>query len=244
MSKLADKIRNATRSQPQQVGFGAARPSGAPTLVLAAIARDAREAAVAIGKGADVALIGSFDSPAAKNGTGDAKDAVLGARIAGKAVDEAQAYREAGYDFVVFDPDRAAAATLLDEKVGYVMLLPDGLSDLEIRALDLFRLDAIDIGDLNGALTVRRQIDLQRVAAVTRKPLMAGVPKDIAAAELRALRDAGVAVIAVPAAGVEQLRRTIDALPQRSSRRDDRDRPSATVSHHVAIHEDEDDDDA
>ena len=243
MSKLADKIRSATRSQPQQVGFGAARPSGAATLVLAGIARDAREAADLIGKGADVALIGSFDSPAAKNGAGDAKNAVLGARIAGKAADEAQVYREAGYDFVVFDPDRASASTLLDEKVGYVMLLPAGLSDLEIRAIDLFRLDAIDVGDLSGALTVRRQIDLQRVTAVTRKPLMAGVPKDIAPAELRALRDSGVAVVAVAAAGVEQLRKTIDALPPRPNRRDDRDRPSAIVSHHVAAHEDEDDDD-
>ena len=237
MSKLADKIRNASRSEPQPLGFGSAKAAAAATMVLAGVAPDAQAAAELAHRGADVVIIGSPSSPAAAASGKDVTGTVAGARIAGKAANEATAYREDGFDFVVFDPNNASATALLDDKIGYVLALPDDLTDNEVRTLESFRLDAIDAGALTGPLTVRRQIDLRRIFAMTRKPLMVHVDAAISVVELQALRDTNVLVAVVEGAqNVERLRKTIDALPPRSRRKDD-DRPTPLVPHNAMAEE-------
>ena len=75
----------------------------------------------------------------------------------------AKSFKEAGFDFVIFDPDKAAATALFEENIGYVMSVPSDLSDAEIRTLEGFQLDAIHVGVMKARLTVRRQIDLRRL---------------------------------------------------------------------------------
>ncbi len=240
MSKLAEKIRKVTRIQSQPLGFGSARNAAEPTLVLAARCDDANSAAELVRKGADVVIVGSAKSPTATGAAAAVKDAIAGAWLPGKATGEAKAYREAGFDFIVFDPDRTAATALLDENAGYVMALPAGLGDAETRALESFQLDALDVGKIEAPLTVRGQMDLRRLFAMTRKPLMASVPGDIDASELEALRDANVVVVVTEgASAVERLRKTIDGLPPRRRRKDGEDRPTPLVPRTVGIDEEE-----
>lgn len=242
MSKLAEKIRNASRSEPQPLGFGAAKVTAVPTMVLAGAAADAAGASELAKRGADVVIVGAATSPAGAGSGKDVAGAIAGARVAGKTANEATAYREGGYDFVVFDPNAASATALQDEKIGYVLTFPPDLTDNEIRTLESFQLDAIDIGTLSGPLTVRKQIDLRRIFAMTRKPLMAAVDAAITVAELQALRDTNVLVVVVEGAeNVERLRKTIDALPPRSRRKDD-DRPTPLVPH-AAMEEEEEEHD-
>ncbi len=240
MSKFAERIRRASR--PQSLGFAPARANAAAsTLVLVGLARDAKAAMDAAKRGADVVLIGSADRPAPSDGT-NGIDAIMGAWIQGSGEGESKKYREAGYDFVVVDPNRASATALLDEDVGYVIAVPPELTDAEVRALEGFSLDALHVGAISGNLTVRRQIDLQRFFALTRKPLMATVPDRISATELQALRDTNVAAVAVEGAdAVEKLRKLIDALPPRTRRRDS-ERPLAVVPTRAAATEMEEDD--
>jgi predicted Fe-Mo cluster-binding NifX family protein len=242
LSKLADKIKKAMRVGAQPIGFGAAKPEPQPTMVLAATARSAADAAELVKRGADVVLVGAAGAPASVDGVAAAAG-VLGAWIGGTREDEAKAFREAGYDFVVFDPDSAAATALLDDQVGYVISVPADLSDTEVRTLEGFNLDAVYVGKIDGALTVRRQMELRRLFSMTRKPLMATVSGSIGAAELQALRDANVAVVVAESPGeVEALRRTIDALPPRARRRDTEDRPAPLVPHAAAADEHDHDD--
>lgn len=243
MSKLADKIRNASRSEPQPLGFGSAKAAVVATMVLAGVAPDAQAAAELARRGADVVIIGSSSAPAAATSGKDVTGAVAGARVAGKAANEATAYREGGFDFVVFDPNSASATALLDDKIGYVLTLPGDLTDNEVRTLESFQLDAIDVGALAGPLTVRRQIDLRRIFAMTRKPLMAAIDAAISVVELQALRDTNVLVAVVEGAqNVERLRTTIDALPPRTRRKDD-DRPTPLVPHNAMAEEEPDEHD-
>jgi hypothetical protein len=208
-------------------------------MVLAGMARDAQAAAELVRRGADVVILGSPAAPAAAGSGKDVQGAISGARIAGLAANEATAYREGGYDFVVFDPNAAAATALLDEKVGYVLTLPADLTDNDVRTLESFQLDAIDIGAMTAPLTVRRQIDLRRIFAMTRKPLMAAVDAAISVPELQALRETNVIVVCVEGAeNVERLRKTIDALPPRS-RRKDAERPVPLVPHAAMAEEEE-----
>ena len=210
-------------------------------MLLVGMARDAKGAADLAKRGAPVVLVGSGDRPA-QTDAASGLDAIAGAWIQGAGDDEAKRYRQAGFDFVIVDPNRAAATALLDEEVGYVMALPPDLSDAEVRALEGFQLDALYVGAISGTLTVRRQIDLQRYFALTRKPLMASVPAGISSAELQALRDTNVAAVAVEGGdGVEKLRKLIDALPPRMRRRDP-DRPFAVVPTRAAAAAGEEDD--
>lgn len=243
MSKLADKIKKATRlQQTLSLGFGATRQSAESTMVLAAIARDARSAAELVERGADVVIVDLAAGPSAPVAARDG--AAYGARIAGAADNEAKACKDAGYDFVMFDPDTATATALLEENVGYVISAPADLTDAELRTLESFHLDAIDIGALDGALTVRRQIALRRVFSLARKPLMATVNAAISVSELQALRDTNVVIaVADSADAVAQLRRTIDALPPRARRKDSEDRPVPLVPRSTAGDGDEEEHD-
>jgi len=245
MSKLADKIRKVTRTQSQPLGFGSARTAAEPTLVLAGRCNDAASAAELVRKGADAVIIGSSKAPAPAGAASGIKDAVAGAWVPGKAAGEAKAYVEAGFDFIVFDPDRTAATAVLDEDAGYVMALPADLGDAETRALESFQLDAIDVGAIEGPLTVRKQMDLRRLYAMTRKPLMATVPGDIAVEELEALRDANVVVVAAEgASAIERLRKTIDALPPRRRRKDGEDRPMPLVPRTTGVDAEEEEEES
>lgn len=243
MSKLAEKIRNASRSEPQPLGFGSSKVAVVSTMVLAAVASNAGSAAELVQRGADVVIVGSPKSAAPASGGKDVNGAVAGARISGTAANEATQYREGGYDFVVFDPNATAAIALLDEKIGYVLSLPDDLTDNDVRTLESFQLDAIDVGALSGPLTVRKQIDLRRIFAMTRKPLMASIDAAISLTELQALRDTNVLVAVVEGAdNVAKLRKTIDALPPRSRRKDD-DRPTPLVPHNAMADDEPDEHD-
>lgn len=230
MSKLADRIRSATRIQAQAIGFAPTRTTQQATMVLAGVAPDAGGAGELAERGADVVIIGGPHAPTRPEAA-PAAGAIVGAYIAGEQPDEAKRFREAGFDFVIVDPDRAAATALLDETIGYVLRLPSDLSDLEVRALEGFRLDAIDLGELASPMTVRRQINLQRIFALTRKPLIATVRADISAPEMQALRDTNVPVVAVSggADAIARLRATIDALPPRARRKDDGERMTPFV---------------
>lgn len=239
MSKLADRIKSVTRLSLGGIGFGAARAGQEPTMVLAGIAKDARDAAELAKRGADAVILAGGRPESGS----EIQGAIAGATIAGKADDEAAAYREGGFDFVVFDPNQTTATALLDEKVGYVMVLPRDMDEHDLRALEAFRLDAIDVGAIDGNLTVRKQIELRRIFGVTRKPLLARVKGDISGPELRALRDTNVVIVAAERGDdVEKLRKAIDALPVRARHKDD-ERPTPLVPRPTAGDGDEEDDD-
>jgi hypothetical protein len=223
LSKLAERIRKAARIEAQGIGFMAARAEKQATMLLGGLAKDARGAGELARRGADFVVV-------QKASPGDAKDcgdAIAGALIEGDA--DAAAYKDGGFDFVLFDPDRTSSTAVLEENIGYVMVLPREASDTDLRAIEAFQLDAVDIGELKGTLTVRRQMELRRIFGLTRKPLLATVSADISVQALQALRDTNVvAVMADSGDGAERLRRTIDALPPRARRRDE-ERPTPLV---------------
>lgn len=244
MSKLADKIRRVSRLEAQPMGFVTTRSTADATMVLAGMARDARTAAEMARRGADAVVIGSAGSAA---NAGDAKQiegAIPGAWLDGRADGASQACKEGGYDFVLFDPDKTASTAVLEEGIGYIISVPNDVSDNELRAIEGFSLDALYVGEIKGAMTVRKQMELRRMFGLARKPLMASIPSDVSASELQALRDTNVVVVASDSAdGVDKLRKLIDALPPRSRRRDDPERPIAMVPRSAPGAGEEEDDD-
>jgi hypothetical protein len=244
LSKLSDKIRRASRLEAQPMGFVTARSTGDATMVLIGMARDGRAAGEMAKRGADAVVVGSPGSPANVNDGKLLEGAIAGGWLDGRSEGASKAFKDAGYDFVVFDPDKTASTAVLEEGIGYVISLPNDVSENELRAIEGFSLDALYVGEIKGAMTVRRQMELRRIFGLARKPLMAALPPDITPAELQALRDTNVMVVAADSPdGVEKLRKLIDALPPRTRRREDPDRPIAMVPRAApGADEDEDDD--
>lgn len=241
MSKLADKIRKASRLEQAAIGFGTAKATREPTMVLVATARDGALAEQLRAKGADAVIVGASDAAAPATAPGGGADAITGGWIG--ASGDAKALKSGGYDFVIFDPDKTPSTAVLEESIGYVLALPADIGELELRAIEGFQLDAIHVGAVEAALTVRKQIDLRRIFGLTHKPLMAAVPASIDVAQLQALRDTNViAVLASSADDVAKLRAAIDALPPRSRRKDE-DRPTPLVPRAGGGEEEHDHDD-
>jgi hypothetical protein len=243
MSKLADAIKRTTRAEAPPIGFAPTQSKPRPTMLLAALV--APNAAAP--EGADVLLVhGAVQAPAAN---GAKQQPLRGAWLDG-AADAAQA-RDGGFDFVVFNGDEAPAAVLLEEETGLVMQAPDELPDSLLQALQWLPLDALLL-HWEGTLTVRRQLELQRVSGFSRKPLFIFLADEPAAREMEALREAGVVgiVVDLTQAGGEKrlaaLRTAIDGLRPRPKRsRNDTGLLSISSSMLTLAepHPDEDDDD-
>jgi len=215
MSKLSEAIKRTTRAEAPQIGFAPAQTTPRATMLLAALIAPNGQ----LPEGADIVLVqGAAAAPAAN---GAKQQPLRGAWLDG-AADAARAH-DGGFDFIVFNADEAPAAVLLEEDAGLVMSPPADLSDSLLQALQWLPLDALLVR-WEGAVTVRRLLELQRLSGFSRKPLLLVVNDEPQATDLEALREAGVIGIVVDFAGTgaakrfARLRETIDGLRPRPKR--------------------------
>ena len=148
VSKLSDVIRKATRAEAsRRLGFGtAAAPRPAPSLLCLVhlSAGDSHKVAEAVSQGADAVILDGADPGKVKDQIRKAEKAVLGVRLRGKADRSAvAAQHEAGADFVVLEPDSAAAEALLEDGLGVVLSLGRDLPDMTLRLLGDLSPDAL-----------------------------------------------------------------------------------------------------
>ena len=122
MSKLLDLLEKAQTTTPG-IGFAASRQS-ASTPSLALIGRitaiELRESPGAADSPADALLVTLDPSDGASVGrVGEVlKDRLWGARVGSASLDDAQALKDAGCDFVVFDAEGTSASLLNDDDSG------------------------------------------------------------------------------------------------------------------------------
>lgn len=241
MSRLTDLL-DKTQTASPGIGFAASRQATAtPSIAL-------------IGRVTAAELTGDSslsDSPAdallvtldASDGAAigrvkDAlKDRLWGARVGSASADDANALKDAGCDFIVFDPEGTSAAVLNDEDLGKVIAV--GFDDPEfdeeeakaIRTLDI---DCALLTSLDGLLplTVQRLLGIQAMRATVRKRPILATSAELGKAELETLRNAGIAAIAVSLvdAGSEEIQRIKDDISGLPHRRTQGGRGSASPS--------------
>jgi hypothetical protein len=130
-------------------------------------------------------------------------------------------------DFAVIGPG-APAAAIAEEKLTLAFHLRDDLTDVQLRALDSMPFDVIYVERDAAPVTIMRLVELRRIAGLVRKPLLFQIAPESTQADVVALRDAGIALIAVDmkersaAEAIHKLREMIDGLPRRRVRREDR----------------------
>jgi len=223
MSKLGDRIRKTTRVEPAPIGFRAVRPEKNPALLVTALLDDKAKVAEAIEKGAGAIVLKDAkagDLKAALEASGEVPCGVWPKEIDAKAVAD---FVEEHADFLVFDAESTPANALLEEKPGYVLVLKEGQDDTYLRVLESVALDAILPEGWSGPLTLRRQVELRRIAGLTRKPLMLPIDLPVESGDLECLRDAGISVLLVDGralAEMPSLVQAIQALPGPRRRRE------------------------
>lgn len=235
MSKLGDKIRKARRLELGAIGFGvmtARPPSPSMLLIVHGPASGMRPSGDLAGQSVDAVFL-SLSNPETEIGqvakwAQEAGDVPCGAQVAAASGRIVAELKEAGADFLAFDAEATSAEALLQTEMGYVLALSGEPTDSFLRALDAFPLDGLWLYDWQGPLTVRRQMELLRLHLLSRTPLFVPARPDIGPAELECLRDAGVVAVALNGAEdstwqrLGDLRQTIDGLPPRAHRREER----------------------
>ena len=218
MSKLSERMRRAARAESRPVGFAITATAPQPTMLVIAEV-EARDAAT-VAEQADALLLPEEAGDDAVRQA--AKGPVpVGVRLTKGDRARVAALRDAGADFVVLTEESAASA-LMDEEISYILELPSEPTDTDLRTLEALPLEALLAPAVDGALTIRRSINLRRFVAFARKPLMLPVRGTVDAADLEALRELNVLLLLAPAATAAGLRETIATLPPRRHRRVDR----------------------
>lgn len=247
MSKLRDRIADTSRRRTARLGFAtsAAEDTRQSGIVVVAEVTDAEAARTAIDSGATALLItGDGDAAAIRAIVEIAGDAPVGVRREHATASDSTAFIDAGADFLVFDAAETAADALLDPSLGHLLLLPDGASADELRLLAPLDLDAIVVPAPDDAMTVRAQLQMRRVAELTRSRLVVPVAGDVDTSTLEVWRDGGVAIVLVPSSASASLASTVAAAAELRPARDRSDeRPMALVPAATShAHEDDEED--
>ena len=242
MSKLRDRIVDTERRRHARIGFAtssdaAARPPG---VVVIAEVDDADAARTAIDGGA-TALLTSGDTAGIKAIVEVAGGAPVGVRREHATAGDVSAFVDAGAEFLLFDAAETAADALLDTSLGHVLILPDGASDDELRLLAPLDLDAVAVPAPAEAMTVHAQLQMRRVADLTRSRLLATATGAVDTPTLDVWRAGGVAVVLVPPSEAASLASTVAAAAElKPPRERAEERPMALVPS-AGSHADEDD---
>ena len=224
MAKLADLIQRAWRPTSAPLGFASARTKATPSMIIVAQINAGWKAAAsdAIAAGASVILLSGSPKEndiKAAAGAGAGSPCGLIANDAAKL----DALRESGIDFVVLD-NQAPAGALQNEDLTFLLKVSEELSDVQLRTLDSLPVDALVLETPPGTLTIGRQMELQRITGLARKPMLMSPAADVSRDDLLSLRDAGVMLLAVDmsasdgAKTIGQLAKLVKALPPRRLR--------------------------
>ena len=229
MSKLQKMISRLGRHEGPGIGFGLAAREQPRAMLLAVLATDAETAKAQLAAGADIAIACAADG-AAVRGTIEglaSKETTVGAWVS--AIDEAGAetLKAAGCDFVISTLDGTRAEAFDSDRLGQVLAVDGKMDDTTLRALAPLGIDGLFVERPAAAMTLGSQLELVRLATFSNSPLLVTIAPEAPAAELRVLRDSGVAVVVAPEATTPaqtgELVARLKAVPPKRARREGRE---------------------
>ena len=235
MSRLIDELNSVAGAIPQPMGFRAARPvSSEPRILLiASLAQtgDTDHVADCVA-GADAVLLrlakSDLTAKTLPKIAASLPDMPWGGWLEDIGVKRMETLVEAGGDFVVFTAASRVLATPQNDKVGKILQVESSLGEGLLRAVNDLTVDAVlttDVCEAGDSIAWHHLMLFQRLANLLVKPLLASVPLNVTASELKTLWEAGVDGVVVevgagqPAGRLRELRRAIGELTFRPSRK-------------------------
>ena len=236
MSKLVQKLEQATNPPPRRLGFAASRDeTKAPSMVT--IVRSEAANSKLVKGGSD-----AFDSAMFTLGNGSAaglaklKDEVTWGLQPGKVdLAELESLKEAGCDYLVFGIEDTPGAVFNEEGIGKVLSVDTTLEEQYMRVLEDTPTDAIFItSEPEAEVTIKGLMAYRSVIAYVSKAVLVRASLDTSESNLRALQNLGVAglVVEVQSAAdvkkVSKLKEAIAALPPRQP--EEREGPNTIIA--------------
>ena len=240
MSKLIDKLNQASQAVPQPMGFRQLQPvSSKPKILLVAILAqaDVEELADCMA-GADAGLLPiselSSGAKTLQKISQVVPDIPWGGWLRGSGQGEIKQMVKVGCDFVVFPAANTSLAIFQGDEVGKILEVESSLSEGLLRTVNELPVDAVLIASEQAEgyfLTWHHLMLFQRFADLLTKPLLVSIPLVVTASELQALWGAGVNGVVVelrvgqPQDRLKELRQVIDELTFPAPRRREKIEP-------------------
>jgi len=198
MSRLIDKLTKSRQADPQPMGFMLTRTTSEKSrlqLVVSVSAEALEKFASELSRADGLILdIARADDIAALEKVSQAKDGpTAGGRLKTSSAGTVKKALNCGCDFMVFSTQAPLSVTK-DEKLGKIIEISSGLSDILLRTLGDLPVDAVIAMDKDAeeTLTLSRLMEIQRLCYLINKPLLVSVPLSFSTEDLQALYDAGV----------------------------------------------------
>lgn len=225
MSKLVDKLKQASEAGTAPIGFKSAAAPKQPTLALIAeitLPLDMKAAAPSL----DAVMIKMTtisreidDIKTLKSVLGNTPFGVSIKNPTEKTIGQ---LKEAGCDFLVFKAAEAAATSVLDDDIGKIVIADSTWRDINLRSLETLGIDGIlaEDGTEKNTLTVQSLIDLRRFSMLAGKPLLVRLAFIPSEKELSALVRIQARGLVIPVksdkelAEMSKLRSIVDNLPR------------------------------
>ena len=194
-SKFLERLDEIREGATPRLGFGVTRPPKLPGLALVISADGGKDGAAAAGGLGPDAVIVSGSASAQGAEIGEAASGVTwGVRADGLTTEDAESWREAGADLLVFSLAGTSLGAVTSKDAARVLTVDTGTPPEELRDINPLPVDAILVslpGDPAG-WTLNDLAALARVSGRVGKNLLAEVSAAPDGDTLEALRNAGV----------------------------------------------------
>jgi hypothetical protein len=226
MSRFLKRLEQISNAAPAPMGFGAARGQRTPGMALVGLVSKNYSAGIAAvaDLAPDAALLAGAVNAAtmrqAHRALGEATP--WGVRVGSLTDEDAKAYSDGGCDLLAFPLQSTALGAVASDSIARILSLEADIELERLRALDSLPVDALLLPKAN--ITAPWTLgDLAAVTAVSRrvsKYILLEVSQPPGAAELVALRDAGVHCLVVdvasaPSGSLAGLKAALLNMPRR-----------------------------
>jgi hypothetical protein len=235
MSRLIDLLNSVSKAMPLPMGFRTTQAALAQPRILLIASLPDLDSAESLAKytdGADAVLFrlakSSMSATALKKIVASLPDIPWGKWLENTYNKKKETPVNGGCDFAVFSSSSPLSYKPQDNNIGKILQVESALGDGLLRAINDLPVDAVlntDVCEAGDSLTWHHLAQLQRLANLLAKPLLASVPLNVTAGELKELWEAGIegAVVEVggeqPAGKMKSLRQAIDEVKFPPSRR-------------------------
>lgn len=232
MSRFIEKLQRVNQAAAQPLGF---RPGGAaaaaPRILLVASLEPADTVTAADVEGADAVLLrpvkASLTAEVIQKTAELLGELPWGAYLEDGNDKKTATLVAAGCDFMVFPADSPIFTLPPDnDEVGTILQVESSMDDGLLRAVNNLVVDAILVADSfeGGSLIWHQLMVFRHLTNMITKPLLLPVPADVSETDLKALWDVGfdgvvVDTTRIKPGGLQELRRLIDKLPARTTRK-------------------------
>lgn len=221
MSRLIEMLDRA-QSGSGAIGFGASRQRAAnPSIVLigrtTASELEDSPGLTELAVDAVLVVLDASDGAAVARVSAVLNGVLWGARVGSVSAADVRGLREAGCDFLVFDAEDTEATVLNDGEIGKILAYNPDAPDFDedaAKTIRILNIDGVLLTPPDGLLplTVQRLMAIKAACAPVGRRTILTAPSEIGAAEVEALRNAGVMGLVVSPAWGDDLRRMRDDI--------------------------------